>query len=251
MVVAHSLKYWADFLGDCRTQSAIDSVKLLTNKSIYVAEHTLHRLFGRTLGPDHDWAKTPFRLSSCVKWSKELGAWYVIEDLSSIISMQGAGSEPQEWILDELLPGMVMLDVGAHHGRYSISASRKVGANGFVAAVEPHPRNVQILQKNLDINHINNVRIFRLACWSERATLNSKSATLLALHAVSAEQGEGSSISGIPLDLLADDLRLTRLDWIKIDVEGAELAVLDGAKGATPISFTRVCMLNIIELYRH
>lgn len=230
MIAFQSLRYWANFLTDCRTQSAGDSAKLVTNKSLYFAEHALNRLFGRSPHFNHDWAKTPFPLSSCVKWSRELRAWYVIEDLSSVISMEGAGAEPQEWILDRLLPGMVMIDVGAHHGRYSVCASRRVGRNGLVVAVEPHPRSVQILKRNLVLNDIENVRIFPMACWSERANLNSKGAALLALHAVTGGGKSDSSIRGMPLDDLTKEQGFTQVDWIKVDVEGSELAVLEGAR---------------------
>lgn len=222
--------YWASFLTDCRTQSAGDSAKLLTNKILYFAEHALFRVFGRLPHFNHDWAKTPFPLSSCIKWSRGLGAWYVIEDLSSVISMEGAGGEPQEWILDGVLPGMIIIDVGAHHGRYSVCASRKVGPAGLVVAVEPHPRNVEILEKNLSLNDIENVRIFPVACWSERTNLNSKSAALLALHAVTWGQKNESPLPGMPLDDLTREQGFTRVDWIKVDVEGSELAVLEGAR---------------------
>jgi FkbM family methyltransferase len=230
MIAFQSLLYWARFLTDFRTQSAGDSAKVLMNKSLHFSEHTLHRLFGRSHHFNHDWAKNPFQLSSCIKWSRGLSAWYVIEDLSSIISMEGAGGEPQEWILDGLLPGMVMIDVGAHNGRYSVCASRKVGQSGLVVAMEPHPRSVQILKRNLGLNVIENVRIFPVACWSERANLTSKSVALLALHAVTAGEQNDSSIPGISLDDLIKELGVTRVDWIKVDVEGSELAVLKGAR---------------------
>jgi FkbM family methyltransferase len=230
MVALRSLIYWAKFVVDCHCSSNDATLKVLVNKTAFVAEYAIHRIFNSKSKFKRDWSKFPFSLSRCVKWSRELSAWYSMEDLSSVISMEGAGSEPQEWLLRGLSPGMVVIDVGAHHGRYSVCASRKVGETGLVVAIEPHPRSIEVLRKNLDLNDIKNVRIFSLACWSERADLHSINSSSLALHSVVVRPDSASTLTGIPLDDVIEHMGVSRVDWIKIDVEGTELAVLGGAE---------------------
>ncbi len=177
-----------------------------------------------------DWLKWPFSLTGCVKWSPRLRVWYAIEDLSTVISMEGDGSEPQAWLLDSLRPGMALIDVGAHHGRYSVTAARLVGPAGIIAAIEPHPRSLEVLKRNLELNCVQNVRVFPVACWSERTRLRSVSSELLALHSVGAGDSGSGTLPAVPLDDLADEMNVNAVDWIKVDVEGAELSVLSGAQ---------------------
>lgn len=58
-----------------------------------------------------------------------------------------------------LKEGMTMLDIGAHHGFYTVLASKKVGSSGRVFAFEPSPREHQKLLRHLKLNRCANVRV--------------------------------------------------------------------------------------------
>lgn len=129
-------------------------------------------------------------------------------------------------------PGDTVVDGGAHIGVFTAYALRE-GAE-LVVAVEPDPTNVACLEANLATEITSGrVRIVKAGLWHERGTL-----TFFASNENSAqssffgEKTEGNSaveVPVLPLDALIKDLGLTRVDFIKMDIEGAERLALRGA----------------------
>lgn len=123
-------------------------------------------------------------------------------------------------------PGNVVFDVGANVGFFSLLAARLSGPNGRVVAFEPLPRNGDLLERHLACNGVSTVRLMRVAV-GERSGKAS--------FAAAGEPSMGSLANdGEPVDLVAiDDLVAAREvpvpAVVKIDVEGAELRVLQGA----------------------
>ena len=225
-----SIAYWLRFIADCRASSLAHSAKVLTNRSVFATRHALRRfeIFGSEVRKG--WLDFPFRLRGLVKWSPASGAWYVLEDYSSEPAMAKSREEPEEWIMETLSGGMTVIDVGAHQGRYSIEFSRHVGEAGLVVAVEPERRNLELLAQNLELNGIHNVRAIRAACWSCCESLQFLRSNTLDLSRVWKSPEKNAELIGLPLDDLVDRLALRRVDQVKIDVEGAELEVLEGGR---------------------
>jgi FkbM family methyltransferase len=225
-----SVRHWLDFVLDCRAMSLADSARVFTNKGVFATRHFLHRMDPPERRPHTTWIDEPFNLKGVVAWSSVSKMWYVLEDEGTPGAMAKGREEPEEWMTGALSKGMTVIDVGAHQGRYSIEFSRRVGESGRVVAVEPSPRNLQLLTRNLSLNEIRNVHAVRAACWSRRMPLQLEESQTLDLGRVSASQKEDGSLIGFPLDDLVDDLGLRRVDQIKIDVEGAEIEVLAGSE---------------------
>lgn len=152
-----------------------------------------------------------------------------------------AGSfEPNEFaFLDRLLrPGMTFVDVGANEGLFSLHAARRVGAAGRVVAVEPSSRERRQLERNVARNRLGNVTIVPCALGGEAGSARLRIAGKL--HGGHNTLGDfvydGTTAAGtedVPvetLDALVRRLALGRVDAVKIDVEGAELKVLNGAR---------------------
>jgi|SRR5215471_1060632 len=144
--------------------------------------------------------------------------------------MTRSREEPEEWLTGALSAGMTVIDVGAHQGRYAIQFSRHVGEAGLVVAVEPEPRNLELLSRNVELNGIRNVRAIRAACWSCRESLQFLRGDTLDVSRISKSPERNGDLVGLPLDDLVEELALRRVDQVKIDVEGAELEVLEGGR---------------------
>lgn len=147
--------------------------------------------------------------------------------------------EPNEFAyLDRVLrPGMVFVDVGANDGYYTLFAARRVGPAGRVVAAEPSSRERAHLQRNLGRNGLDNVSVIPAAIGA-----TSGLADLHLAHGVHAGHNTlggfahddvvRASLERVPiepLDQVVARLGLTRVDFVKIDVEGAEARVIAGA----------------------
>jgi FkbM family methyltransferase len=159
-------------------------------------------------------------------------------DLSRCVYVCGS-YEPNEfnYLTSYLKPGMVVVDAGANEGLYSLFASRHVGAAGLVLAVEPSPRELVCLRNNIARNHMSNVRVVPVAL------SDCTGRTILKLaedeHAGQNTLGEfvhdiqsagTHEVEQISLDTLLVQENVQHVDLIKADIEGAELALLAGAR---------------------
>ena len=137
-------------------------------------------------------------------------------------------------LLKQIRPGGVFIDVGANVGYHTLRALRHVGPNGRVLAFEPNPHVLQRLKHNLAINRADNVELFEIALSKECEEVTIYCPTkgthgLASLRNQGWENGEEYRVQAQPLDaVLPNDI--PRIDLIKIDVEGAELLVLQGAE---------------------
>ena len=151
----------------------------------------------------------------------------------------GGSIEPNElaFVGRFLRPGMVAVDAGANEGWFSTFMARRVGPDGLVLAVEPSQRERTRLVRNLSINGMGNVHVASegLGAGAGHAVLHIADPEHNGQNTLGRFVYEGVRSAGDVeiklqrLDELAGQLG-RRIDLIKIDVEGAELAVLRGAE---------------------
>ena len=144
--------------------------------------------------------------------------------------------------------GDTVADVGAYLGRYTLTSSNLVGKSGRVVAIEGDPSHYEMLEKNLKLNKVSNVTAINCMVGSKDMYLIVPSEdNYLAVgskdihtnyqddsHREFDETGKakiGNSIVNLnTLDnLLIKEHGISEVNWMKIDVEGAELEVLKGA----------------------
>jgi FkbM family methyltransferase len=125
-------------------------------------------------------------------------------------------------------PGMTVVDVGANLGYFSLLASKLVGADGRVVALEPNSENCRLLLSSLRLGGISNVELFPVAAgeapgWAYYVTHVGSNGGLV-------DDGDLLSRFGnvVPTFRL-DDLVQGKVDLLKMDVEGAEGRVVLGA----------------------
>ncbi len=150
--------------------------------------------------------------------------------------------EPNElYFLSRMLkPGGTFIDVGANIGLYSLVAARIVGFGGRVLAFEPSSRERELLESNIVRNHLTQVVVDSRALGNEQ---NSHAV----LHLADDQHGGQNTLGTVvyenvrlvrdaevemtTLDHVVAERGLDSVDVVKIDVEGAEFAVLSGAYG--------------------
>ena len=135
--------------------------------------------------------------------------------------------QKQKRIFQEVQHDTVFYDVGAHVGFYSLLASALVGS-GKVFAFEPLPRNLDYLRQHLAHNRAANVDVFPVAVSDRTSTAAFRMEHSGFMGCLSAE---GTlMVRTVTLDLLVESGRILPPNYVKMDVEGAELLALQGAR---------------------
>lgn len=129
-----------------------------------------------------------------------------------------------------LRPGLTVLDVGAHIGYFTLLAARGVGTTGKVYAFEPLPDNNRLLRRNVDANGFTaTVTVIDRAVTDQadhvRLHNSGRDAGTATLYT---EGGTAIDVETISLDGWASEQEWPRIDLIKMDIEGAEVAALRG-----------------------
>ncbi|MBC6994165.1 FkbM family methyltransferase [Neolewinella lacunae] len=158
-------------------------------------------------------------------------------------------------------PGDVVLDVGANVGMYTLLASKLVGPAGKVYAFEPVHATHGALNENLRLNQAGeNVKTFKIALSNANGT---------AQMSIPTSVGRGSSsdafnsfqldtdpsdtgaevVETIKLDTFVSQHGLKRIDFIKVDIEGAELLFFQGAEEVLQQLRPRYIVFEAFEQY--
>lgn len=135
-----------------------------------------------------------------------------------------------------LQSGMTVLDVGAHHGLYTLLASKRVGTSGKVYAFEPSVRERKALRKHLFLNRCKNVFVEDFAAGNDAReaefyVVSGIETGCNSLRPPTLRDGT-SYLTKVQMRRLDDWVReekINRVDFIKLDVEGGELDALRGA----------------------
>jgi FkbM family methyltransferase len=135
-------------------------------------------------------------------------------------------------ILSHIAPNAVFVDIGANMGLYSLQARKRVGPGGRVIAFEPNPATLARLRRNLELNGME-IELFGVALSNREETV-----TLYAPEGCHGETSMRKSGCGRVVEMRVQAVRLDdilprdidRIDFVKIDVEGAEALVFDGAR---------------------
>lgn len=145
--------------------------------------------------------------------------------------------ETCRWIESNLGEGGVFFDIGGNAGYFTLLGSKLVGDTGRVIVFEPVPLNIDVLTRQISLNDRRNVTLEPLAIADRVGTLsfdvewrnaNSHMSDVTITHAKS-EPTDVLEVGCTTLDQWVADNDL-RPDVLKIDVEGAEVHVLEGAK---------------------
>jgi len=157
-------------------------------------------------------------------------------------------------IKKEIKQGMTCLDVGSNIGYYASLESNLVGENGKVLCIEPSPTNFQYLKKNLKLNESSNTETYNFACGDKDGSIkflvsgSSNWSRVLDNELIPVDD-KTEKIIDVPIkkiDSFLNDFPETKIDLIRMDIEGYELHAF---KGMTK-TIERFKPLLIIEVHK-
>lgn len=166
------------------------------------------------------------------------------EHMQSQIFWYGKYNHDIADILDQILQeGMCVIDAGANIGEVSLLAANRVGKTGRVLSIEPVDDIADRLETNINLNGFENIKVLRTAVGEQRGnlpiyrpssigrdqTINEGIGSLYKGD-TSKQREQAGLVTVERLDDIAINNHVSRVDLIKIDIEGAELPALRGAE---------------------
>ena len=126
--------------------------------------------------------------------------------------------------------GDTVIDAGAFVGHMTVFLAKIVGPEGSVIAFEPDPTNYERLIKNINLNKLDNVTPINSALWNKSGKM---SLCLNGLGSRIVENGDSSTddtidVSTVRADEILESLGVENIQYVKMDVEGAEEKALEG-----------------------
>ena len=140
----------------------------------------------------------------------------------------------------------IVLDIGANQGIYSIAFSKLVGPKGSVIAVEPFNKMIKCLEDNIKINNLDNIKIHQKVVSDKNGieTIYFNKGTVSASINEEFSLKNKFDIESTTIDEICS--KSLKIDFIKLDIEGAELKALKGAK-LTLEKFKPILSLEVDE----
>ena len=207
-------------------KSTISVLKNVGFRPNRYADHFMRKIFKE---PEYDWFKN--------RWGDELylTPYYHID--RNIIFWGTYDLNLHLFIDNYLKEGMVCLDIGANLGEVSVHMSGKVGNTGRVYSFEPVERNHSRLRQNIERNYKgNNIETYQIALSNYAGKVKIDFG-----NEESDNQGIGSivnlnrdlattEVQCLTLDEFVEDKGIKKIDFVKMDIEGAEILLLEGGK---------------------
>ena len=131
--------------------------------------------------------------------------------------------------------GDVVIDVGAGVGEEMIVLSDLVGPTGKVIAIEAHPTTFKTLARNKSMNNLNNVVLVNKAISDSPGQIYIQNVENSLANKVSGDAASDAfRVEAITFDDLVRDNGLSKIDFVKVNIEGAEQLLIKGLNESLP-----------------
>jgi FkbM family methyltransferase len=176
------------------------------------------------------------KLNQSSLWRQRVKVWdsvYIAPTLDRLVSLQGhrigwMGSAEKAFLCSVVRHDSVVADVGANQGLYSLWLAR-VATSGHIYAFEPDPQLFRCLENNIRNNQLTNISAIRAAA-SDRSGRLALTANKLNRGDNRVTRNPDSGFAEVKAITLDETLSHSRVDLLKIDVQGFEIEVLQGAR---------------------
>ncbi len=152
---------------------------------------------------------------------------------------------------DILHEGDICLDIGSNIGNFSLCAASLVGEMGQIFTFEAHPRTYMYAEKNIKLNKISSISLFKFAVGEKEGTISFSDDLYDDVNHV--QEHGGVMVPMIKLDDCEELKNLSSITCMKIDIEGYELYALRGA--VETLKKTKYVLFELYEksalLYGH
>lgn len=143
----------------------------------------------------------------------------------------------------------VFIDIGANIGCHSLIAAEQAGKLGQVHAFEAIQSTFQAFKKNIELNDFKNIHANHLAIYNKETTIelflgNADNMGMSSVYGRNEISSQKETVQAITLDSYIENNQITRVDFIKIDIEGSELTALNGMKN-TLSTFKPILLIEI------
>lgn len=177
----------------------------------------------RTIAIEANGRKIAFRLTQDADFVADQNTFYYLD--------RGGPPEPEliHLLARVLRPGDLAVDVGANIGFFSLLMAQLVGETGEVLAIEPGVNNHEKLYANIRANGFQNIDVLRVAAWDKDEEIPLYMAQDSGLNSLrpNGHALSSATVQGLPLTEMLEGKAVPKL--IKIDAEGSEANILDGA----------------------
>ena len=146
--------------------------------------------------------------------------------------------EQEDWFETEMnfirnyiKPDMNIIDIGSNHGVYTLNFAKCINNQGNIFSFEPTPKTHRLLQESIKYNGFSTIKLYREALShkvGEATFYSSENSELNSLGKI-ATASEQISVKTNTLDNLSHLFNRIKIDFIKIDAEGEETNILEGA----------------------
>jgi len=215
---------------------AVKGARFVTSKEF--VDHPIRSVSRRLVWRAH-WKLWPHRPFT-VTYLDRLRLTLANSTASSGIYLNDGFSDPivARLFLRFLRPGMVAFDIGAHVGEYSVLIASRVGATGSVHSFEPDPTMIPFLRRNVRANRLDNVTVNEAAVsdvdgrasFSAEPDATSSHLSDFAAPIPSSDQTVRKDVGTLTIDSYVDQAGISAIDFVKLDIEGAEFAALKGGE---------------------
>lgn len=166
-----------------------------------------------------------YAVQNCRTNEITINGYRMILDKDDVMQISLFPYEPMETelIKKHIRKGDITVDVGANIGYYTLLMAK---LKAVVHSFEPEPNNFTLLKNNVELNHFTNVILHNKAV----SNINGKAKFILADYGIGQHKLGNSKFGTRTIDVTVTTIDLENIDFAKIDVEGAELLVLQGMK---------------------
>ena len=137
---------------------------------------------------------------------------------------------------------VVIVDIGAHYGYFSLFAALNVSEKSKIFSLEPSPSNFPILEKNIQANRFSNIQLFNLGLDNQSGERQLSAGVSYNHSFFGPPEKENQTVSTLSLKDFIQEQNMKRIDFLKLDCEGAEFPILLAADADDLAIITTISM---------